>query len=262
MNRSPYLTPDSTADDYAEQFQQLPVLTNVEIDRFCDGCGYNLRLQPVRRDPRTAVPLCRCPECGRFHAAGDLSTAGRLWLYRATRVLLLLWLMAAWGAATCFVLLQVGIVTLMFDQARLWMLFGARGVPTEAKAAVVGTAVVLSLLLGFLTSSICAVGFSHWKWWSFLIAAATWPTLAMLMVWLYMINNMRNQIDQGLPYVWLLLVANVVGGLIGIVAGRPFARTMVRALLPHSVWPVLSYLWTIDGKPAPAGEVSSAAAAR
>lgn len=259
MNQALHLadTSDPAAASFAQEFEQLPILTHVETDRFCDRCGYNLRLVPIRREPRTDVPFCRCPECGKFHAANDVSTSGRLWLYRISRILLLLWLTASWGAAAIIVIAQVGIITLMFDQARMWMLYGAPHVPAEAKIAVVGTAIVLSLLLGLLTSSICAVGFSHWKWWSFLLAAVIWPTLAVLMVWLYMINNMRNQIDAALPFVWLLTGANVIGGIIGIFAGRPLARTMVRALIPPAVWPVLSYLWTIDGKPAPTGEIGS-----
>jgi len=44
-----------------------------------------------------------------------------------------------------------------------------------------------------------------------------------------------------------------VGGLAGIVAGRPTARLMIMTLLPPSVWPILAYVWTVDGKKVPTG---------
>ena len=39
-------------------------IASVELDRFCVGCGYNLRTLAVFADPRTEIPIVRCTECG------------------------------------------------------------------------------------------------------------------------------------------------------------------------------------------------------
>ena len=49
----------------------------IDLDRFCEGCAYNLRTLPVYRDERTGIPVVRCPECGRFQSANDASTVAR-----------------------------------------------------------------------------------------------------------------------------------------------------------------------------------------
>ena len=65
----------------------------IELDRFCEGCAYNLRTLPVYRDDYTGIPVVRCPECGRFQPANDTSTALRPWLHRLTSLLLAIWML-------------------------------------------------------------------------------------------------------------------------------------------------------------------------
>lgn len=74
----------------------------LETDHFCQQCGYNLHGQSVERDPRTQISICRCPECGRYAAAGKDGTAGSLWLSRVAATLLIAWCLIAinvlgWG---------------------------------------------------------------------------------------------------------------------------------------------------------------------
>ena len=66
---------------------------HLETDTFCDGCGYNLHGQPVARDPRLGLLVCRCPECGGWHAAGKGTTAASLWLSRVGTLALGLWVL-------------------------------------------------------------------------------------------------------------------------------------------------------------------------
>lgn len=68
-------------------------LGQLESDRFCDGCGYNLHGQQVWRDERLGIPVCRCPECGRHHAVQQGTTAAVLWLKRLTSVFVIGWVM-------------------------------------------------------------------------------------------------------------------------------------------------------------------------
>lgn len=67
-------------------------LACVESDRFCAGCGYNLRTLPVHRDYRTKILLVRCTECGQYQPANDLATVTRPWLHRLSAFFLVLWI--------------------------------------------------------------------------------------------------------------------------------------------------------------------------
>ena len=66
----------------------------IEVDAFCGGCHYNLHGQPVTVDERLGLPVCRCPECGRWAAAGVATGAGSVWVRRLGTVLLFNW--SAW----------------------------------------------------------------------------------------------------------------------------------------------------------------------
>jgi hypothetical protein len=83
--------------DGALRFEDLAPVAFVEIDRYCEACGYNLRTQAVRRDPRTQVLLTRCPECGRHHPAADGTTAARAWVRRFSPLLLCGWVLLVLG---------------------------------------------------------------------------------------------------------------------------------------------------------------------
>ena len=92
MKDGPEILNDTELDPVLE-FDRNPLLARIETDRYCDGCGYNLRTQPVRRDPRTQLLLSRCSECGRFHAVREAATVGRVWLQRLGTLLLFIWIL-------------------------------------------------------------------------------------------------------------------------------------------------------------------------
>lgn len=110
MNRS-----ESELDALLE-FDRQPCMAYVETDRFCDGCGYNLRTQPVRRAGRTELLLCRCPECGRLQSVRDSTTAGRLWLGRLGKLLLFVWILVVLGVGFGLAAGQVGLTLLPLEE--------------------------------------------------------------------------------------------------------------------------------------------------
>jgi len=112
---------DSRAAATAE-FDGRPAVAYVEIDRFCDGCGYNLRTQPVRREAHTGLLLCRCPECGAFQPARDAVTAGRLWLARLGTLALCGWVLAICGAFVGLGAAQVGLSYFPLDELTTYRL--------------------------------------------------------------------------------------------------------------------------------------------
>ncbi len=73
------------------EFRDLPSRAVVETDRFCAGCGYNLRQQAVRRETHTRLLLAQCPECGAFEPVSRDTTVTRLWMAWAVRLFLVLW---------------------------------------------------------------------------------------------------------------------------------------------------------------------------
>lgn len=107
--------PESELDPVLE-FDRQPPVAYVETDRFCDGCGYNLRTQSVRRDVRTKLLLCRCPECGCFQATRDQATAGRVWLQRLGTLLLFGWIMVVLGAGFGLGAAQVGLTLIPLEE--------------------------------------------------------------------------------------------------------------------------------------------------
>jgi hypothetical protein len=88
----------------AERYLQL------EVDTFCVECGYNLHAQPVTRDERLGIFICRCPECGRFHPAGTGLTATRPWMNRLAVGLLVLWVLFVLHAIF-WIVMGLGVVT-------------------------------------------------------------------------------------------------------------------------------------------------------
>ncbi|MEM8874298.1 MAG: hypothetical protein AAGD32_08555 [Planctomycetota bacterium] len=72
-------------------------MAQVETDLFCNECGFNLHAQRVWRDERLDLLLCRCPECGRHHPAGQVVSATRPWLRRFGILLLSVWVLGVIG---------------------------------------------------------------------------------------------------------------------------------------------------------------------
>lgn len=63
----------------------------IEMDAFCEGCGFNLCKQAVWRDERLGLLVCRCPECGKHQSGQGRSTVGTVWLSRLATAALVGW---------------------------------------------------------------------------------------------------------------------------------------------------------------------------
>ncbi len=179
-------------------FGSLPLVAEIETDRFCDECGYNLRTQAVRRDTQTGLLLARCPECGRYHAANQETSASRPWLRRLATMLL------SW-----------------------WVLF----------------------LAGYVGIATLAVACSHWRRRWYYVAAITIAVVptGFIIVLLLLYEDGRGP-QWAYPFLYGLLVVQVLGGAFGALVGRPVARGLVRMFLPPRARQALAFLWTADGK--------------
>ena len=72
------------------------VLGEIQTDRACIECGFNLFGQTIVRDEHYGMPIARCPECGRVCALQEYPGLG-VWARRWNGLLGSLWLLAAVG---------------------------------------------------------------------------------------------------------------------------------------------------------------------
>ena len=82
----------------------------LEVDAFCTNCGYNLHAQPVTRDERLGIYVCRCPECGQHHPAGVGVTASSVWMRRLATGLLMFWVLVVCNAFFWFAVALGGLI--------------------------------------------------------------------------------------------------------------------------------------------------------
>ena len=88
----------------------------IETDAFCGNCQYNLHGQPVTVDERLQLPVCRCPECGRFHPAGVATSSNSVWVRRLGTLLLYLWVatITATVLTICFFLGVLAVASIEY----------------------------------------------------------------------------------------------------------------------------------------------------
>ena len=242
----------------------------VELDRFCEGCGYNLRTLPVYRDERTAIPVVRCPECGRFQPANDTATALRPMLHRATSVLLALWMLTIIAAVIHLAIAEGALSYATLDELTIHGGYQTRRInnrtayswsggygPLEVNEdfrdyeLFVGTILSVSSLVAFGVGLFTVVVVPHWRRRAYAGLVLAMPVVAGALVAFIWSKEAPHLFEWGLPYVVAHAVVQMLGGLAGIIFGRPLARVAVRVFLSPSVRPKLAFLWLADGKPLP-----------
>ena len=247
---------------------ELPVAI-IDMDRFCNHCGYNLRTLPVYRDDRTGIPVVRCTECGRYQAANDGATTLRPWLNRITALLLWAWILAVLTAifflglgegalsyATLDELTIRGGATTQFVNntvVRTWQSMGPLEIDTEYRfyRSFISSILFGSFGLAFLLGLFIVVVLPHWRKIACNGLAVGIPLIAGLLIagsWYY---DAQHLFEWGLPYMIAHAGVQCLGGLLGVALGRPVARLAVCLVFPASVRPRLSYLWLADNKPLP-----------
>ena len=256
--------PDEAAPAEPERSEALTAV--IDLDRFCEGCAYNLRTMPVHRDPRTGIPVVRCPECGRFQAANDTSTALRPWLRRLTALLLGLWILTlvagyvslgvAEGAVSYMTLEELTVrggyttQTIGNTTVRTWRGFGPLEIDTgyEPYRLFVSTVLLGSFAVAFACGMFLVVLFPHWRRVAYVAVVLGTPQVAGALIAVAWHQQAPHLFAWGLPYVAAHAGVQTLGGMMGVAFGRPLARLGVRILLPPSVRPRLAYLWLVDGK--------------
>lgn len=241
----------------------------IELDRFCEQCAYNLRTLPVYREERTGIPIVRCPECGRHQSANDTATALRPWLHRMTSLAIGVWILTMIAAFFWLGVAEAAMSYATLDELTVRQgtkvqrigtttIYTSRGTgPLEVlsnmpdymlfASVVLATSVALGFVVGLLAAVLCP----HWRRFAGAALALAMPLVAggiIAMTWHY---EAPHLLGWGMSYIAAHAGVQVFGGLLGIIFGRPVARTIVRVFLPPSVRPRLAYLWLADGKALP-----------
>lgn len=242
----------------------LPLVAHVEMDRFCEGCGYNLRTQAVRREPRTQILIVRCPECARIHPAAEAATVAHVWLRRLAMLGLAFWILLIVSWAIGVALGQFGITLFTLEELTTTVSVphavrstpGYRGPyytrqprPTYRELNLLyAVSGVTSFGLGYLAMASAVVVCPHWRRVRYSIVAVLWPAIPAGFVALIWQSEAPNLMRWGMDYMAAHTLLCMLGGMLGVIFGRPMARLIASICLPARVRSLLAYLWLVDGK--------------
>jgi hypothetical protein len=237
----------------ADEFDRLPALSQIQNDRFCESCGYNLRLQAVRRDPHLELLVVHCPECGRYTPVAVGSPAWRVWFQRFSGLLVLAWVAALVVGLILLAMAQGAIMIEMVETVgRLWRVAPGsttfpqgRGVTNPNYREFMALMTALLLGVGFAGVGLTTIVLPHWRRWGFLLLALALPPAVAGCVFLTAPDRYQRWIG---PYMAWSAGVLMIGGLLGRMAGRPLARLLVRMFVPPTWRAYVSFLWTVDGK--------------
>lgn len=254
------------------------IVGQVQTDTFCAGCGYNLHTRPVMRDERLGILICRCPECGRFSAAGQTATAARSWLNRLATILLTGWvffLLVLFALCALFLgmlafghtMESVGYRPMSMPQPRMvngQMVYSnyyyrfryeVRDISRETTddqtrhAWVQGWLAFLAVALGLITGILFSSFLWHCRRWIRLLAFLP-PLLGCGVSAILWIQNPASEEIRawGVGQIGEFFLIELLAVVIGLLVGRTFARGLVRVLVPPKARQHLVFLWITDGK--------------
>ncbi len=259
---------DSTAIRTTQAEAEWEFVAHVEVDRFCDQCGYNLYTAPVGKHPELNLLLVRCPDCGHVHAARDQATAGSIWMKRFAVPLTIIWLAILLSIPFLSVMAQIGMNIGTVEEARI----SERQSITRADGSMTTTYVrtidanypsdpedkflvgmfrTLSFLLGLVTTTIAMVVLPHWYRWAHIGVALFLGIFAPVFLCIFIHYEYATPWSEGLRFAYVYFALFITASVIAAYLGRIFARALVRLALPPKLRTPFTYLWTVDGKAAP-----------
>ncbi len=256
----------------AAEFSQWPDVATVETDRYCDGCGYNVRTRPVKREPRTGLLVTLCPECGRFHAAGELTTRSKLWPGRIATILIIGWgglLVSNFaGLALAQLATQMFLIENMYTSRRMVYSAGANPVvyrqplyelpESRQYREVLTLSALMSIGVSFFGFAALVVVCPHWRRLIYGLVAAGMPLAAALIVCLLIRWDPPGSSGRWCyPFIVGSTLVQMLGGVLGVMLGRPIARGLAVMFLPPRLRQALAFLWIADGKAPPGGTVEA-----
>lgn len=231
-----------------------PLVGQIETDRFCDECGFNMRTLPVWRDSRTRLLLAKCTECGRIHHAAALTLAVRTWQSRIGVLFVVLWMALIVAATFLLGTIETALPMVTLDELTEWSPAGRilkvdfREYPEFMSAVLGGSAAA-----GFIMVTLYACAAHHWKRVYLVLFAVVLPLIPMTIAWRGWLHEAPHLELWGWRYILSHTSAQVAGGILAAFFARPVMRLLASAMLPPRSRAALSFLWIADGKPPPGG---------
>lgn len=240
-----------TARQHGEPTDGPPV-AYVETDRFCVGCGYNLRTTPVIRDARLDVLICRCSECGKVQHAVDLQGLRHVWLARVGTAIAVGWILAIAWTVFWYLFAMGGVPFGMLDGMTHWTPGGR--VPYESgHYAFQAFMLLLAFALPVTGISLATAAFHHWPRWAYYLVAVIIPVPACTLIfWAWRLDH-PAQAAWSIPFLVRICAAELLGGLLAARYGRSIIRGLLTVVLPTRARQVFAFLWLVDGKCIPSG---------
>ena len=242
----------SQADTTPQHAESLdgPVVAYVETDRFCVGCGYNLRTTPVIRDTRLDVLLCRCTECGKIQHAVDLQGMRHVWLARVGTAIAVGWILIVLWTLFWYVFAMGALPLVVLEGMTRWTSGGR--VPYDSGFYAFQTfMVILAFALPVTGISLATAAFHHWPRWTYQLAAVGIPVLACSLIYWTWRVDLPALASWSIPFLVRMCTAELLGGLLAARYGRSIVRGLLTMLLPSRPRQVFAFLWLVDGKQLP-----------
>lgn len=239
-------TIEQAKSKFAADLARAQVLGHIESDRFCFGCGYSLRGQPVRRHEATDILLVSCPECGRFEPAQQIAFASHPIMQRMLRNFMFGWYMTVFLLIAGEALGQlVGLTVGVYETVR-WF--------TTAKEFVLNMLVfgTIEAVAGLAMVTCATVICPHWPRMGYVAFAVIRPLLPAALAFWLLRYHLPEQAWMCLPWFTLMALLNIIPGCLAAYLGRPIARIVTLTLIPPHVRGLMAYLWTTDGLKPPA----------
>lgn len=245
-------------------FEQLPVLSQIENDRFCDG-SVQPRMQGVRRDPRLSILVVRCPECSRFHPVAIGGTRWQLWLQRTA------------PADGCLPARareprsgrrsgEAAITGATLDELdnRHWYGSGGRTPPLYERrddpeyAILMGLSTAGSLAAAFAGVGMATLLFHHWRRWGYFVYTIIMHLVGRADCCRHISGSGWIRAVRVSLIAWLTGM-QIVGGILAVRTTRPLARLVTHLLVPPGLRVHAAFLWSADGLEPPITPAAHAA---
>lgn len=238
----------------------------VETDTLCEGCGYNLFAQTIFRDGRLGLLVYRCPECGRYAVPGGETDAEREHRRRVSgtirigQALFVFVLLVAW--ALVLALLQHDVLWSEGEARFFWAVGGwnrtLRSYYYHSDGEIM--AYLLSALAGVGIGVLATWVGSHWprKRARAVVLLPLVVALAYYNSWFHGTVRWMDRLLDG-PADWTKLqtwgfsvvafqtAVQTLRVSLGLIVGRPAARSHLRILLPPRPRLHFARLWFDDG---------------
>ncbi len=246
----------SPPPSFEAEYEACPILATVEVDRYCEGCGYNLYSLPVRRESRTGVLMTRCTECGRFNVANQAAAAFSPWLNRLAGLLLVgwilmvLWLLVLAGLAEGAIAHAVMDSRTRYDSGSRARVVRPEVPPADRQYLIL--ALATECTLGFLVVALLTVACHHWRRWVYAAVGLCHALIVGCIALLVLGDHSPQLLDWGVGQVGQMLGAAALGCGLGALWGRSVARVLVGAFLPPRPRQFMSFLWLADHLQPPA----------